>query len=550
MTVFPVPLVPSSYTNEEAYWSVRKALQISEKTLSFSAGLVPSSVELEASKIVRALKQQEKDTLYGKLDDAGSFIEHAHQYMPAKHIIDKSRLMEIAKMAPKGALLHCHLDAMLPPLDSLLKSARNREGLCVSLDIKSDSSDWIEKALAVFQMLPAEAAAKAGEASFFSPEYVPGVHGKGIAYQPGTWTTWSRFCAEFPGGVEAAEEFVAKRILLNRDDVYHPNQTVDGIWHQFNRAFATMRGLLLYESAFLEHFRLTLRDFVAENISYAEVRVAFHRYNDVWTDDGTRTIPRAELLGLMDSIIKSEVDAAITAGRTFYGVKIIFATLRSGTIEDMEYAMDECIELKQAFPHLICGFDMCGQEDAGYPLTHWVPSLLRMRAKCDELKLDLPFILHAGETLTHGTETDGNLFDALLLNSKRIGHGFSIAQHPLLMEMCKTRGVAIEVCPISNEVLGLCPGIRSHPMTPLLAFGVPCTINSDDPGVFSSTLSHDFYQVLTGSEEMDLLGWRKLIEWSFEYSCWTSEEKAIRLDKFKGEWEKFCSVIVKTYAKA
>lgn len=142
---------------------------------------------------------------------------------------------------------------------------------------------------------------------------------------------------------------------------------------------------------------------------------------------------------------------------------------------------------------------------------------------------------------------DGNLYDALLLNSKRIGHGFSIANHPLLMSMCRSRGVAIEVCPISNEVLGLCPGVRSHPMTPLLASGVPCTINSDDPGVFSSTLSHDFYQVLTSSEDMDLVGWRRLIEWSFEYSCWTPEEISTRSEVFKKEWEEFCSEIVQRY---
>lgn len=281
----------------------------------------------------------------------------------------------------------------------------------------------------------------------------------------------------------------------------------------------------------------------------AEVRVAFHRYNDVWTDDGTRQLGRPELLTMMQTIIDTQIQISKAAGKSFYGIKIIFTALRSGSIEDMEYVMDEAIEIKAQFPSLICGFDMAGQEDAGFPLTHWIPSLLKMRAKIEARGLDLPFIFHAGETLSHGTETDGNLYDALLLNTKRIGHGFSIVQHPLLMEMCKTRGVAIEICPISNEVLGLCPGVRSHPMTPLLAMGVPCTINSDDPGVFNSTLSHDFYQVLTGSEEMDLMGWRVLIEWSFEYSCMSKEEKRERIEVFRGEWEEFCKDIIKKYGQ-
>jgi len=37
---------------------------------------------------------------------------------------------------------------------------------------------------------------------------------------------------------------------------------------------------------------------------------------------------------------------------------------------------------------------------------------------------EIPFIFHAGETLGDGTEADNNLYDAILLGTKRIGHGF------------------------------------------------------------------------------------------------------------------------------
>ena len=49
-----------------------------------------------------------------------------------------------------------------------------------------------------------------------------------------------------------------------------------------------------------------------------------------------------------------------------------------------------------------------------------------------------------------------NLFDAVLLGTRRIGHAFSLHKHPLLVDMVKEKKILVESCPISNEVLRLC----------------------------------------------------------------------------------------------
>ena len=41
-----------------------------------------------------------------------------------------------------------------------------------------------------------------------------------------------------------------------------------------------------------------------------------------------------------------------------------------------------------------------------------------------EAGVEIPFIFHAGETLGDGTEADMNIYDAILLGTKRIGHGW------------------------------------------------------------------------------------------------------------------------------
>ncbi|KAJ8605694.1 hypothetical protein MRB53_041411 [Persea americana] len=105
--------------------------------------------------------------------------------------------------------------------------------------------------------------------------------------------------------------------------------------------------------------------------------------------------------------------------------------------------MKQCIEIKKAYPELIAGFDLVGHEDPGRPLADMIPILFWFRKQCAQAGVNIPFFFHAGETLGTGSEADLNLFDAILLGTRRLGHAFSLYKHPLLMNMVRDRRLLV-----------------------------------------------------------------------------------------------------------
>ena len=64
-----------------------------------------------------------------------------------------------------------------------------------------------------------------------------------------------------------------------------------------------------------------------------------------------------------------------------------------------------------------------GHEDSLRPLVYYLTPLKRFVQRQKEVGIHIPFIFHAGETLGDGDPVDSNVYDAVLLGTKRIGHG-------------------------------------------------------------------------------------------------------------------------------
>lgn len=94
---------------------------------------------------------------------------------------------------------------------------------------------------------------------------------------------------------------------------------------------------------------------------------------------------------------------------------------------------------------------------------------------------------HAGETA--GPESIRGALDAL--GADRIRHGVRAVDDPELLAELAERQIVCDVCVLSNVRLGVTPSIEQHPLPTMLAAGVPCTVNTDDPTFFSCDLDSE-----------------------------------------------------------
>ncbi|KAI5865970.1 Metallo-dependent hydrolase [Durotheca rogersii] len=348
-------------------------------------------------------------------------------------------------------------------------------------------------------------------------------------------------------------------------------------WDKFNGRTRMMKGLFNYEKAFRAYTRKCLEEFVADNVQYAEIRPNFMKTNQVLRDDGSASADNFAVMRMIieeyenfmkdigdmnengdlkeNRLLDSQgkpiyVDGTdIPRGNgfkpSFGGMKVIYCTPRSFDKGRVKDALQECKKMKELWPQYIAGFDLVGEESYSkpYPLKYFEEEFRQFQAECP----DIPFLFHCGET---PDDIEGNLDCALRLNSKRIGHGYALPKKPDLMRQMKEKDVCVEACPISNMVLGLTERMNEHSIYELLAHEVHCTLNSDNGTLFRSKLSHDFYEVMVGNEEMNLFGWKQLARWSIDHSCMSQDERERVLVEWERRWtEEFIPTVLKKHGK-
>ncbi|XP_063702223.1 adenosine deaminase AGSA-like [Culicoides brevitarsis] len=460
-----------------------------------------SDLELSPKeKVVNEILKREKNLeLVKGFADPGSFA-------PAKHFFDAlddvkaSKVFKILRKMPKFGVLHCHDTALLSTDKIVAFTYRANLWICGDL----------------FTSVP----------RFLFSREKPA---------DGSWVKVADEREKF--GATRYDAAMRSLFTLYAPDAVQKYRDINAMWSKFMELFAALDPIVGYVEIWKDYYYETLKEFYEDGVQYLEFRGLLPELYDL---DGNK-YEALDIAGMYVEVL--EKFKAENPG--FVGSKFIYAPLRFADNAVFERYLQTYRALKAKFPDFIAGFDLVGQEDTAFPLKgfadHWLKD-----------GHGIPCIFHAGETNWNGMDTDENLVDAILLGTKRIGHGFAAVKHPRVLEELKKRDICVEVNPVSNQVLKLVDDYRNHPAAILFSDNYPVVVSSDDPSFWEATpLSHDFYMAFVGiaSKHADLKFLKKLAMNSIKYSSLSDTEQKEGTKKWQEAWDKFLDDVIEADKK-
>lgn len=269
--------------------------------------------------------------------------------------------------------------------------------------------------------------------------------------------------------------------------------------------------------------------YVNELVAVVEYR---HIFGMVFDEEGIISMKR-------EMAVFHHVEDTIRARYPKFRLKIIACALKFLGVDHL----NSQIAFMKEFDHdvgedkMIVGIDAVCEEDYNIPVDKFLDALYAAKQMFGDR---LQVIMHAGESNSrHNLE----LYDAILLGAKRIGHGFALAKHPALIALVKKNNICIEANPVSNRVLGYTHDLRCHPTRGLLQQGVKVSLSSDDHGFWDSKGVTFDYLMAYIAWDLNLSDLRQLISNSIEFASICEADK-IQVRSFADhKWQHFISAV-------
>ncbi|XP_051167234.1 adenosine deaminase 2-like isoform X2 [Leptopilina boulardi] len=473
--------------NSEATFNTnRDNLIKTEEDMAFGSDVVLNDDEKTINDTLMEAKFKEIDEGFA---DEGKFLPRAN-FLKVKDDIERSKVFKIINKMPKGCLLHAH-DVGTVSQRFVLYNVTYRPSLYVC-DLNGKL-----------------------QLRFFD--------------NPDSECNWKLLSElrETPESEKEINQRIQQHISMLTENPEDDYPDGDKAWIKFQSIFEFLGSFMRYRPVYEDYYYQLLQENYDDKVLYVELRASLPKIYEL----NGKIYKPIEVV----KIIKDVVDRFVEEHPDFVGVKIIYSKRRLISNEKLQKYLQTFQEIKDAYPNFVAGFDLVGQENKGLPLKNFTKQLTTFRN-------DYQTFFHAGETDWYGLSADENLIDAVLLNTRRIGHGYALPKHPKVMELVKKKNIAIEVNPISNQILNLVADLRNHPASILFAEDYPVVVASDDPGLWGAQgLSYDFYETFMGimSRSADLRALIQLGYNSIVYSAMNDDEKEKALDIFDDQWSEF-----------
>jgi adenosine deaminase CECR1 len=300
----------------------------------------------------------------------------------------------------------------------------------------------------------------------------------------------------------------------------------DGREKFFEEIWPRILGMLYSPSVTIELLVENMKHFGAEGVRYIETQnlvfglgapTEFH-------DKDGNSISVDQMADLYRDRLR-QPDAVAT------GVTVRFQAVVLRFTPSAEQGVEDAYSFVDRHRDLWVGINMAGREDneKGYP-ARFLSVYRKMTGKYPAISLSI----HAGES----DEPNFHIRDTLFLGAQRIGHGVNLLSDPQTMEFMRANKNLVEVNLISNKLLGYVKDFADHPFPRFLRFGIPVCLNTDDRGMWGSTMTDEYFVAVKNFN----LSWAELIQLgrnSLEYSFAQPSEKQRMIDFYAAAVQRF-----------
>lgn len=271
----------------------------------------------EACSIVSTIRFEERQTLWtaeyeNSLASDATDIFPGMMFTLARPKIEQSKLWQIVKKMPKGALLHCHIEAMVD-IDWLVERAFATNGTHISAEGPLDPATSDNTIPFQFKWLHAPATPSA---SIWSDSYVAGER-----------VPIDVAAESFPhGGRDGFKRWLVSRTTITHDESLQHHHGPNDIWRKFTSCFGILASLLFYEPTYRMFLRRMFKDLLDDGVRYVDIRSAFlipfYKEDSEEPEDGYEY-----MIDVLDDEIEKFKESV--EGEGFWGARLIYTCIRS-----------------------------------------------------------------------------------------------------------------------------------------------------------------------------------------------------------------------------